>query len=353
VRHHRIRWSAGRGHAASRRARAAGVPGIRLGRHLPSGLGRLELVKAVGKLENLKRKAAGRVDGLTTGIGHTRWATHGRVSEENAHPLTAGEHDDVAIVLNGIIENHVELRRQLEAEGERFGSQTDAEVVAHLVRRAYRGSLVEAIRSAYEALEGHFAFIALHREQPGLLVGTRRRCPLVVGVGDGEAFLASSMSAFLGVTRRVLLVEDGEVVAITAQGARVVTVDGDECHREQTTVPWDDAAGDRHGHETHMLQEIHEQPAAVKATIARNLRPDLLAAGPMFVLGAVENRDLARFRRIVIVACGTAYHAGLVGRLAIEEWADVPCEVDIASEWRHRRPRAATTSTSRATSPRR
>jgi glucosamine--fructose-6-phosphate aminotransferase (isomerizing) len=145
--------------------------------------GGLELAKSVGKLENLKRKAAGRAGGLTTGIGHTRWATHGRVSEENAHPLMAGDHDDVTIVLNGIIENHLVLRGQLEAEGERFGSQTDAEVVAHLVRRAYRGSLVEAVRSASGALEGHFAFVALHREQPGLLVGTRRRCPLLVGVG--------------------------------------------------------------------------------------------------------------------------------------------------------------------------
>ena len=299
----------------------------------------LELVKVVGKIEGLRRRADGRWPESTTGIGHTRWATHGRVTEENAHPLLAGDHDDAAIVLNGIIENHAEIRRRLVADGEQFASQTDAEVVVHLVRRAYRGSLVEAVRTTYGELEGHFAFIAMHREQPGLLVGTRRRCPLVVGLGDGENYLASSMNAFLGETRRVKLVEDGEIATITAERARVLTAAGAECEREETEVPWDDACADRAGHETYMLKEIHEQPEAVSATVARNLRPGLLHQEPTFVLGAVDNRDLARFRRIVIVACGTAYHAGLVGRLAIEGWADVSCEVDIASEWRYRDPR--------------
>ncbi len=146
----------------------------------------LRLTKAAGKL-------SGSTVEPTTGIGHTRWATHGRVCEANAHPLLVGDHDDVAIVLNGIIENHRALRDELSAEGERFGSQTDAEVVAHLVRRAYRGSLPEAVQAAAARLEGHFAFIALHRDQPGPLVGTRRRCPLLVGLGAGETFLASSL----------------------------------------------------------------------------------------------------------------------------------------------------------------
>jgi glutamine---fructose-6-phosphate transaminase (isomerizing) len=287
----------------------------------------LELIKAVGKLENLTRKASGHAEGSTTGIGHTRWATHGRVTEENAHPLLAGDHTDVAIVLNGIVENHGEIRRQLAEEGETFASQTDAEVVAHLVRRAYRGSLVEAVRTAYGQLEGHFAFVAVHRKQPGLLVGTRRRCPLVVGVGDGEMFLASSMSAFVGETRRVMLVEDDEVVAITAERARVITADGEPRERDEIVVDWDDAAADRGGHETYMLKEIYEQPDAVSETIARN---SALAPGSAGDLEGVE--------RVVIVACGTAYHAGLVGRLAIEEWADVPCDVEIASEWRYRKP---------------
>jgi glucosamine--fructose-6-phosphate aminotransferase (isomerizing) len=148
--------------------------------------GGLHLVKSVGKLANLKEKAGANLAGRTTGIGHTRWATHGRVSEQNAHPLLAGDHDDVAIVLNGIVENHGQIRQRLLAAGERFASQTDAEVVAHLVRRAYRGSLAEAVRTAARELEGHFAFVALHRDQPGLLAGLRRRCPLLVGVGDGR-----------------------------------------------------------------------------------------------------------------------------------------------------------------------
>ena len=239
----------------------------------------LELIKSVGKLENLKGKANGGVAGHTTGIGHTRWATHGRVSEENAHPLLAGDHDDVAIVLNGIIENHGEIRRRFVAEGETFASQTDAEVVAHLVRRAYRGSLAEAVRTAARELDGHFAFVALHRDQPGLLIGTRRRCPLLVGVGEGEMFLASSMSAFLGETRRVMFVEDDEIVAVTADGARLTTAAGDECDREVIEIPWDDACAERHGHETYMLKEIHEQPEAVNATIAGNLRRTCSATG--------------------------------------------------------------------------
>jgi glutamine---fructose-6-phosphate transaminase (isomerizing) len=297
----------------------------------------LELTKAVGKLENLMRRAVQTTES-TTGIGHTRWATHGRVTEENAHPLLAGDHDDVAIVLNGIIENHGEIRRKLVAEGEKFASQTDAEVVSHLVRRSYRGSLVEAVRAAYAELEGDFAFVAAHCEQPGLLVGARRRCPLLVGVGDDEMFLASSISAFVADTRRVMLIEDDEIVAITAERARVTTADGATREREEVVIPWDDAAAERCGHETYMLKEIHEQPDAVGETIARNVRPDLLTGAPRLALDSIVDGDVADVHRVVIVACGTAYHAGLVGRFAIEEWAGVPCDVEVASEWRYRNP---------------
>ena len=297
----------------------------------------LDLIKAVGKLENLKRRA-GRTTGSTTGIGHTRWATHGRVTEENAHPLLAGDHEDVAVVLNGIIENHGEIRRNLVAEGERFASQTDAEVVSHLVRRAYRGSLVRAVQAACAQLEGDFAFVVAHRDQPGLLVGTRRRCPLLIGVGDGEMFLASSISAFVADTRRVILIGDDEIVAITAERARVITANGATREREEVLISWDDGATERRGYETYMLKEIHEQPDAVGATIARNVRPDPVAGASALVLGSGAGADLAGLRRVVIVACGTAYHAGLVGRLAIEEWAGVPCDVEVASEWRYRKP---------------
>ena len=298
--------------------------------------GRIVVTKAVGRLDELERRRAEHPVAATTGIGHTRWATHGRVSEDNAHPLTAGADDDVAIVLNGIIENHAELRRELAAQGARFTSQTDAEVVAHLLQHAYAGSLADAVRGACRRLEGHFAFIAMHRDQPGLLVGARRRCPLLAGIGDGETFLASSIPAFSRETRRVKLVEDDEVVSITASGARITTLDGDERERGETVVEWDDANAERGGHETFMLKEIHEQPEAVGATISRNLRPDVLDRASILSLGAVDNRDLSRFRRAVIVACGTAYHAGLIGQIALREWAELPCEAEVASEWRTR-----------------
>jgi glucosamine--fructose-6-phosphate aminotransferase (isomerizing) len=295
--------------------------------------GRLELTKAVGKLENLKRKANGNTNGSITGIGHTRWATHGRVTEENAHPLMAGEHEDVAIVLNGIIENHAEIRRQLTAEGEVFGSDTDAEVVAHLVRRAYCGSLAEAVRSTYEQLEGHFAFLVAHRDQPGLLVGTRHQCPLLVGVGDGEMFLASSATAFASDTCRVMLIDDEEIVTITPERARVTAPNGRVQKRAEIVIPGDAAAVERGGYDTYMLKEINEQPEAVRETIAQNADLDL---SDLVGETAREARD--RIRRVVIVACGTAYHAGLVGRFALEEWARVPCDVEVASEWRYRNP---------------
>jgi glutamine---fructose-6-phosphate transaminase (isomerizing) len=291
----------------------------------------LTTVKAVGKLENLKGKINGHAYGATTGIGHTRWATHGRVTEQNAHPLTAGDHQEVAIVLNGIIENHAELRRRLIADGERFASETDAEVVAHLVRMFYDGCLITAVRAARAELEGHFAFIAAHADQPGLLVGTRHECPLLAGMGDGETFLASSITAFSGDTRRIKLIEDDEIVAITADGVSVLDAGGDSLERDEVIVTWDDEVADKNGFESYMLKEIHEQPAAIAATVSRNLEDAEVELGRL--------GDIAAVRRVLILACGTAYHAGLTARYAIEQWAGVPCDVEVASEWRYRDPR--------------
>ncbi len=175
----------------------------------------LDYVRAIGNLDQLKEAAGSNGSDSTTGVGHTRWATHGKVSFENAHPLTGCVEDEVAVVLNGIVENFRELRESLVAEGHTFSSETDAEVVAHLVERHYKGDLAEAVRATYVELEGHFAFVVIHRDHPGTLVGARLQCPLVVGDGDGEMFLASSIAAFLRETRRVRLIEDGEVVAIT------------------------------------------------------------------------------------------------------------------------------------------
>ncbi|HSK15900.1 MAG TPA: glutamine--fructose-6-phosphate transaminase (isomerizing) [Gaiellaceae bacterium] len=297
--------------------------------------GSLEYVRAVGNLDRLKEAAADNESDATTGVGHTRWATHGKVSFENAHPLTGCVEDEVAVVLNGIVENFVELRDSLAADGHGFTSETDAEVVAHLVERHYRGDIVEAVRATYAELEGHFAFVVIHRDHPGTLVGARLQCPLVVGVGDDEMFLASSIAAFLRETRRTKLIDDGEVVAVTPVGVRFVSVDGGRAReREELEVDWDDEAAEKQGYETFMLKEIYEQPQAVADTIGE------IGAGLEHELGELGLTDLEirNLRRMVVLACGTAYHAGVIGRYVVEEWARIPCEPDIASEWIYRDP---------------
>jgi glucosamine--fructose-6-phosphate aminotransferase (isomerizing) len=298
--------------------------------------GGLDYVRAVGNLQNLKAAAGGNGSLSNHGLGHTRWATHGSVTEENAHPLTGCEDGKLAVVLNGIVENFRELREELQAEGHTFTSETDAEVVAHLVERHYEGDLVEAVRAAYRRLEGHFAFVVIHHDDPDLLVGARLQCPLVVGVGEGEMFLASSIAAFLAETRRVLLIEDGEVVAITPEGARFVSVENgaSELERDEIEVDWDDEGAVKQGYETFMLKEIYEQADSVRETIGDRVRHGALV---LEEIGLTEEQ-IRNLRRIVIVACGTAYHAGVVGRYILEEWARIPVEPDIASEWIYRNP---------------
>ncbi len=295
----------------------------------------IDYVRSVGNLQFLKLATAGNGSVATTGLGHTRWATHGRVAEENAHPLTGCDEDEVAIVLNGIVENFREVKGSLQAEGHRFTSETDAEVVAHLVERHYEGDLVEAVRRAYGDLEGHFAFVVIHRDHPRLLVGARLQCPLVVGIGEEEMFLASSIAAFLRETRRVQLIDDGEVVAITPDGAAFFDVEtGQQREREEILVDWDDESAEKQGYETFMLKEIYEQPDAVRETIGERIRHGRLE---LESLGIPDDR-LREIRRIVIVACGTAYHSAVVARYVIEEWARIPVEHDVASEWRYRNP---------------
>jgi glucosamine--fructose-6-phosphate aminotransferase (isomerizing) len=294
----------------------------------------LDYVRAVGNLDQLKAAAGSNGSHATTGLGHTRWATHGRVSHENAHPLTGCVEGEVAVVLNGIVENFRELKESLLADDHVFSSETDAEVVAHLVERHYEGDLLDAVRAAYRELEGHFAFVVVHRDHPDLLVGARLQCPLVVGLGDGETFLASSIAAFLRHTHRIKLIEDGEVVAISPAGARFVSVEEGAREREELEVEWDDEAAEKQGYETFMLKEIYEQPSAVADTIGERVRGGRLELDG-FELPELEIQNL---RRMVILACGTAYHAGVVARYVIEEWARLPCEPDIASEWRYRNP---------------
>jgi glucosamine--fructose-6-phosphate aminotransferase (isomerizing) len=294
----------------------------------------LDYVRAVGNLQNLKRVAGTNGSVCNHGLGHTRWATHGAVSERNAHPLTGCDDGRIAIVLNGIVENFRELRGSLEAEGHVFSSETDAEVVVHLIERSYEGDLAKAVRAAYRLLEGHFAFVVIHDDHPDMLVGARRQCPLVVGVGEGEMFLASAVAAFLSETRKVQLIEDGEIVVITPEGARFFTEEGEVEHKEVEPVDWDDEVAEKGGYETFMLKEIYEQPDAVRETIGDRAR-----RGKLVLEGiGLNETEIQNLRRIVIVACGTAYHSAVVGRYIIEEWARVPVEPDIASEWRYRNP---------------
>jgi glucosamine--fructose-6-phosphate aminotransferase (isomerizing) len=313
--------------------------------------GDIESVRAVGNLANLKA-AIDAQDALdaaadsgavavatrvgTTGIGHTRWATHGRVNESNAHP-----HFDttnrVHVVVNGIVENYLALKVRLADMGAEFTSETDAEVIAHLVsHHLATGSLADAVRAAYAELQGHFAFVAMALDEPGTLVGARKECPLIIGRGDGETFLASAIPAFLAHTRHVQYIENGELVVVTAEGTTFLTPEGDVLDRDVVEIDWDEETAEKGGYETFMLKEIHEQADAVAETIAdRTVRAD----GVDLAEEASFDEELLRdVKRIIVVACGTSYHAGLIGRYAIEEWARLPVEMDVASEYRYRNP---------------
>jgi glutamine---fructose-6-phosphate transaminase (isomerizing) len=305
----------------------------------------IESVRAVGNLsalhdavdqaesENGSVAVASRQ--ATIGIGHTRWATHGRVSEENAHPHYDTS-DRVHIVLNGIVENFMALKQRLEEAGAKFTSETDAEVVAHLVATHFDGDLAEAVRKAYAELEGHYAFVAMSADDDDTLVGARKECPLVVGCGDGEQFLASAVPAFLAETRNVQFINDDEIVVIKRSGTQFLTPDGEPIEREVEEIDWDAETAEKGGYETFMLKEIHEQADAVAETVAdRTARGDGVDLGD---LGDIDDELLRTARRVIVVACGTSYHAGLVGRYAIEQWARVPVEMDIASEYRYRNP---------------
>ena len=313
--------------------------------------GAIASVRAVGGLSRLRRAvndAAGstpEVDGAAavalaerrtvTGIGHTRWATHGRVTDANAHPHFDTS-DRVHVVVNGIVENYMVLKRRLVDMGATFTSETDAEVIAHLVaHHMARGSLAEAVRAAYGELEGHYAFVVMCADAPDPLVGARKECPLVVGCGDGEQFVGSDIACFLEHTRDVQYVLDGELVVLRPEGVDFMSADGTPLERPVTHVDWDAETAEKGGYETFMLKEIHDQADAVAETI----RPRTLGmtsvdlADPHFDETLLDGID-----RVLIIAAGTSFHAGLIARYAIEEWARVPVEMDIASEWIYRNP---------------
>ena len=297
--------------------------------------GGLAYTRAVGNLQNLKERAGVNGSPATTGLGHTRWATHGGVTEANAHPLAAEEPEKLAIVLNGIVENYRELRERLAEQGHVFSSETDAETVTHLIEEHYEGDLVEAVRRAYGELEGHFAFVVIHRDHPGMLVGARHQCPMVVGLAAGEAFVASNAAAFLSETRAVQFPGDGEIVVIKPEGSRFLCAkDGAPVEHEIVELDWDIEGAEKAGYETFMLKEIHEQPDAVAETIGDRVRKGRLVLEGL----GMDDDELRDLRRIVILSAGTSYHAAVGARYAIEEWARVPVEHDIASEWIYRNP---------------
>jgi glucosamine--fructose-6-phosphate aminotransferase (isomerizing) len=308
--------------------------------------GRLSCVRAVGNMRALRAEVerhrapgngvAPTQAGPSVGIGHTRWATHGRVCEANAHPHS-DTHGRVHVVVNGIVENFMELKEDLEADGAVFRSETDAEVIAHLISRELNGDgLANAVRRAYADLRGHYAFVSVTTEHPDLLVGARKDCPLLVGHGDGEQFVASAVPAFLAYTRGVQLVENGEVVEIRHDRVDFLNGEGTPVRRPVEQVEADAAEAEKGGYETFMLKEIHEQAAAVAETIAdRTTRPGSVDFAPA---EGIDDDLLTRCRRVLIIGCGTSYHAGLIGRYALERWLRIPVEVDIASEFRYRDP---------------
>jgi glucosamine--fructose-6-phosphate aminotransferase (isomerizing) len=299
--------------------------------------GTINIRRSVGKLTNLDEKL--RVDPPkgTLGIGHTRWATHGKPSETNAHPHVDCK-GDLAVVHNGIIENYMELRKKLEAEGHRFDSQTDTEVVAHLVEKYLSSSLEEALRKALVEVRGSYALVLISRKDPGKLVISRKGSAggVVVGYGVGEMFVASDMPALLDHTRRLSSLDEGELAVVTADDFRCFNSKGSRVDKAIRTVAWDPVRAAKEGYPHFMLKEIHEQPRSVADTIRS--RMDYASADVYLADANLTPEDIKRIDRITIVACGTAWHAGLVGKFSLERLARIPVEVDYASEYRYRSP---------------
>jgi glucosamine--fructose-6-phosphate aminotransferase (isomerizing) len=296
---------------------------------------RVVVVRRVGKLSNLAQALQSNAPAGSLGIGHTRWATHGPPSERNAHPHTSG---DVALVHNGIIENYMELRCALEQDGVHFSSETDTEVAAHLVKRALgsAGNLLEAVRLALRELRGAYAMAVMVAGEPSRLVVAKHASPLVIGLGAGENLCASDIAALLGETRRVMVLEDGELAELTPAGVRIETLDGERVERAERTIDWTPMQAEKAGYKHFMLKEIFEQPRAVADTVRGRVDPseeDLVDAE----LG-MSPEVTTRIDRAYLVACGTSFHASLVGRYWIEQLARLPAQAELASEVRYREP---------------
>lgn len=292
----------------------------------------IEVIKCKGKINELesiiKPEHTSRI-----AIGHTRWATHGKPSDENAHPHCSGS---IAVVHNGIIENYSELRKELEDEGYKFNSETDTEVIAHLIERYRRDySLEEAVRRACKKLQGSYAIVLMDQKHPDKLIGVRMESPLVAGVSRDEKFIASDVPAFLNYCKEVVFLEDGEMIVLTADSFKVFDFQGIEKSKQLTTITWTASMAEKGGFKHFMLKEIYEQPRAISDTIRGRI---FLESGqPVYEEFGLTSEELSRIKKLYLVACGTSYHACLVGKYMIEELCGVPAEVDIASEFRYRK----------------
>ena len=295
---------------------------------------KVEIRKHKGRLSNLVEELSNNSAEGTIGIGHTRWATHGEPSDVNSHPHQTSK-GDITVVHNGIIENYSELTQWLKSEGYEFKSATDTEVIPNLIHYYYNGNLFEAVVKATEKLEGSYALGVVSGQEPDKIVAVRKDSPLIVGIGQGETFIASDIPAVLNYTRDIYLLEDNEFVVLTNEGVEVFEANGDKINKEIYKVTWNEDAAEKGGYDSFMLKEIHEQPKAIKDTMAGRV-----ALNEKVNLGdfKLTSEELENMDRIYIVACGTAYNAGLMGKVAIEDLARIPVEVAIASEFRYRNP---------------
>lgn len=295
----------------------------------------IRVEKCVGRLDALRQKLEGRMPEGCMGIGHTRWATHGRPSDRNSHPHT-DESGDFVVVHNGIIENYLMLKEQLIAKGQKFASDTDTEIVAHLFADFYDGDMEEAVKKVLRVIEGSYSLVFMCKAEPDKLICTKKDNPLIIGLGEGENFIASDIPAIIAKTRRTYIMSDGEIATVTKEGVWVQDINGTPITKKVFEVNWNAEAAEKGGFEHFMLKEIYEQPKAIKDTMRGRLAENGNEIN--FAELGWTAEDFTGISKIFIVACGTAYHAGIVGKYYLENLARIPVEVDIASEFRYRNP---------------
>jgi glucosamine--fructose-6-phosphate aminotransferase (isomerizing) len=295
--------------------------------------GKVEVTKRKGYIRQLKNEVYDLNCEGSVGIGHTRWATHGPPSKRNAHPHLDCK-GEIALVHNGIIENYLQLREELSRKGHSFTSETDTEVISHLIEEKYNGDLLKAVKEVVKVLEGSFAIAVISSKEPGVLVAARKDSPLVLGLGEGEFILASDIPALLPYTREVVILENGEIARVEKDSYKIFSFRGEEKKKRIFRVTWDAEAAEKGGYEDFMLKEIFEQPKAVKETIRGRIDKE----GSVNIELGLSEEEIKSLKKVILVACGTSYYAGLFGKGLMERWAKIPSEVEISSEFRYREP---------------